>query len=243
MWGFECAQLRRRNDERLWNRCHEEDARLIRRIRGKLSTPRINPFEQEVIVQDLLDRAQEARERQSTLEQELGVSAEDFCRAALDASQHTGGGARALGMARRLLLGLALLLAPCALYWLANYDMMQWAEAYTGQSWGLRGRWVLLLPLGSLGMFAAFLVLSELWGQLSSARLARYRHGQWVSILGYVGLYVGMLLLPGQDSGPQVPIDLRVAAPVYAAALMAVCIACAWRAHRLSLPLSWRKKG
>lgn len=243
----EAAELRRRNDCRR-EKAHEDDLSLMRRIGGKLSIPQISEFEQEVVAQELLDMAEEARARGGTLAEELGVPAEDFCRGVLENCQHTGWGERLLGALLRLLgIGAFLfLLAP--IHWLMNYENLLLFEELTHTNLGLQGKWIMLLPVQLPAALLGLFLLVELWNQFIDHRLFLHRGGRAVSIVYYLAVCgVWLFLLPEIGDGTPLGgdnllrMDMRVVVPAYLLILLLAWALYRLRIHRIAKDYHWQR--
>ena len=243
-WTSELTQLQNRNNRRL-EQCSWEDASLIRKIRGELAVPQISEFELEVVIQDLIDMAQDARGRKESLKEALGVSPEEFCQGVYANCRHTGWAERILGFFMRLIAPGFTIFVVSGLFWMSSYDYFLLREQLTGESMGLQGQTVMLLPVRLLVLLAVFFLILELWQLLIAPRLMRWRGGRWISIgfvlVAWVIFVFGIKTEGYWSEGRMVGFNLPYAIPLYFLLVLVLYLVWRWWIHRLSLEYDWKR--
>ena len=246
MWGTELAQLRRSNTRALEG-CAGEDESLIRQISGRLAVPQISEFEQQVVVQDLLDMARQARQRESSLAQALGMSPLEFCRSVVENARHSGWAGRFLGAVCRFFNYGMLICLSFVFYWLLEYDRLLMWQDVTGQVLPLRGRDILLFPWWMPAIFAGLLLIFEVWHQWLEPKLTLSKF-RWLNLLFYGVILVGFRLMPLPSGSTPLGDGDLLALPIWQLALGASALFLManlfYRGylHRLSLCYTWRRE-
>ena len=181
MWRSELGRLRASNRQRL-EQVRLEDASLIRRISGRLYIAQLGMFEREIVEQELLDMAEEAEAQSKSLQQELGMSAEEFCGSVLENCRPARWTERLLGAMIHLATFSSFFCLMGPIFWAMSYDGFELRQRLTGEDLGLQGPDVMLFPLWPLVAMVVWMVLLELGEQFWGPRLAVRRYGRAISI-------------------------------------------------------------
>lgn len=181
MWRSELGRLRASNRQRL-EQVRLEDASLIRRISGRLYIAQLGMFEREIVEQELLDMAEEAEAQSKSLQQELGMSAEEFCGSVLENCRPARWTERLLGAMIHLATFSSFFCLMGPIFWAMSYDGFELRQRLTGEDLGLQGPDVMLFPLWPLVAMVVWMVLLELGEQFWGPRLAVRQYGRAISI-------------------------------------------------------------
>ena len=243
----ELTQLRRSNLARR-KACHEDDWDFIRQIEYRLAMPLINEFERQVIVQDLLDMAQDARTKDKSLEEALGMTDVEFCKNIAQTCQPTDWRERVLNNLHSLCSWTAMFWLLKSIFWLLDYADLLACQQRWEESLGLQGKWVMLLPTAhawAMGIqwllaFGAIKLMESKWMADSILRLL-------ICFAMAIANSTNHLIAPIEQALADRTFRLEIWLPPTMIAVVIVWMVSYYfyrrYIHQLSLQYNWRRDG